>query len=188
MRCRHFTIRLTAQHAQDDEARLNEFLQSTQVQSIQTSASAPGCWSILVFYDDETSQAPRPGQQIAASPSLVTPPSLTTTPPALAAPPADEPHADEPPLTPEQQRIYDQLREWRSQRAAAEGKPAYVIAHNAVLMHIARHHMTIRAAEDLAAIKHFGQARAARYGPELLHLLYALTAPADAPLFEDDAA
>lgn len=170
MRCRHFTIRLTAQHAQDDEARLNEFLETIKVQSIQTSASAPGFWSVLIFYDEAMRQTAGSDRQ-------------RDTPPALAAQPADEP-----PLTPEQQRIYDQLREWRSQRAAAEGKPPYVIAHNAVLLHIARHHMSIRAAEDLIAIKHFGQARAARYGPELIHLLCVLTTPADAPLFEEDAA
>ncbi|NTU82470.1 MAG: HrdC [Chloroflexales bacterium] len=169
MLCRHFTIRLTPQHAQDDEARLNEFLQTIQVQSVQTCASAPGCWSVLIFYEDATQAAAHSGQQSAVAPALSPPP------------------ADEPPLTPEQQRVYDQLREWRSQRAAAEGKPAYVIAHNAVLIHIVRHHMSIRAAEDLAGIKHFGPGRAARYGPELLHLLDALTTPADAPLFEDVA-
>ena len=92
---------------------------------------------------------------------------------------------EEPTLTPEQQRIYDRLREWRGERAAAEGKPAYVIAHNAVLMHIARHHMTIHTAEELASIKHFGPARTTRYGPALLHLLTLLTTSTEAPLFED---
>ncbi|HMQ31589.1 MAG TPA: HRDC domain-containing protein [Chloroflexaceae bacterium] len=158
MRCRHFTVRLTPQHAQQDEARLNEFLERVRVHTVQTAAGAPGCWSVLVFYE---------GPEAPAAEA-----------PAVAA--------EAPPLTPEEQRVYERLREWRSRRAAAEGKPAYVIAHNAVLMQIARGHMTIRAADDLLAIGQFGPARAARYGPEILALLAGLAD--EAPLFEEGAA
>ncbi|MEI6181438.1 MAG: HRDC domain-containing protein [Chloroflexales bacterium] len=167
MRCRHFTLRLTTPYTQADEARLNEFLEGVHVHSVQTTASTPDAWSVLVFYDESALRASQPTHRLVAAP------------PAQATPP------DEPSLTPEQQHVYEQLRAWRSERAAADGKPAYVIAHNAVLMHIARHHMSIHAAEDLAGIKNFGPARAARYGPELLQFLAHLTTEAEPPLFAD---
>lgn len=166
MRCRHFTLRLTAQHAQEDEARLNEFLKTVQIHTVQTATVTPGCWSVLVFYV---------GPQPAAAPA---PASLA---PTMAV---DQPTPVE--LTPEEQRIYEQLREWRSQRATSEGKPPYVIANNAVLKQIARGHMSIKAVDDLLAISQFGPARAARYGPDLLQLLYLLAHGDEAPLFSDE--
>jgi superfamily II DNA helicase RecQ len=177
MRCRHFTLRLTAQHAQDDETRINDFMQSVQIHSVQTAAGTPGHWSVLIFYDEATiangsidvaSQGQPRAQQTQAS--------TAAAPIALA---------EDDGLTPEQLHIYERLREWRSQRAATEGKPAYVIAHNAVLKEIARRHMDISAADDLLAISQFGPARAARYGPGIIDLLAALTAEAT-PLLDGE--
>lgn len=167
MRCRHFTIRLSPQGAAEDEARLNQFLDCVRVQNVQTAPGAPGGWSILVFYDEPAEEREREQPRAGRS--------------AAETAPRDE----EPALTPEQRRIYDLLREWRSQRAAADGKPPYVIAHNAVLMQIARQHMTIRAADDLLSISQLGPARAARYGPDILAILAATAARDEAPLFED---
>ncbi len=172
MRCRHFTLRLTAQHAKEDEARLNEFLQSVQVHTVQTTVGAPGHWSILVFYEEPARQGAR---RVRGGGDR----------PGGERPGGDRP-GGEAGLTPEQLHVYERLREWRSRRAATEGKPAYVIAHNAVLMHIARHHMSIRAAEDLLGIGQFGEARAARYGPDILQLLAAQGARDETPLFDDE--
>lgn len=169
MRCRHFTLRLTAQHAHEDEAKLNDFLRTVAVQSVQTSTGAPGCWSVLVFYEGAD---PQPQQGSAA--------------PTTAPKPEPLPDGGAPALTPDEQRIYERLREWRSQRASAEGKPPYVIANNAVLMHIARHHMSIKVADDLLAISKLGPARTARYGPDILQLLAGLATPDEAPLFDDE--
>lgn len=168
MRCRHFTLRLTAQYAQEDESKLNEFLRTVQVQSVQTSTATPGCWSILVFYEEPAQALTKDRTKGTATPAIAVPSPEVAT------------------LTAEQQRIYDRLREWRSERARAEGKPAYVIATNAVLMQIAREYMSINVAEDLAGISQFGPARAARYGPELLQLLYQISAQDETPLFEEE--
>lgn len=167
MRCRHFTLRLAAQHAQEDETRLNDFLQTVTVQSVQTAAAGGHC-SVLVFYEDPGAEGQRRGTSGAA------------------AAPREQAQAVAPELTADEQRVYERLREWRSQRASAEGKPPYVIANNAVLMQIARQHMSIGVAEDLLAISQFGPARTARYGPDILQLLAALGDPAEAPLFDDE--
>lgn len=63
MQCRHFTIRPGPEHAREDEARLNTFLSSVHVHSVQVSvptAQSAG-WSVLVFYEARDAQARRPG-------------------------------------------------------------------------------------------------------------------------------
>lgn len=152
--------------AHEDETRLNEFLQSVRVHTIQTTAGAPGCWSVLVFYEEPQSAVRGvKGGKVAQAP-------------ADAAP-------EEADLTPAEQRVYDRLRVWRSERAAAEGKPPYIIAHNTALRFIARHHMSLQVADDLASIRQFGPARAARYGPELIGLLRQPAVEDEAELFQE---
>lgn len=171
MQCRHFTIRLNPQHLIEDEERLNTFLQQVQVHSIQTSliASKGERWSVLVFFEEmPTGARARPSERDE------TPPATERT-----SIPLD--------LTAEERRIYERLRAWRSERAKAEGVPPYVIAHNAALIQIARHHMSLAASEDLAPIKQFGAQKAARYGADILQLLQVPPEVGE-PLFDDDYA
>jgi hypothetical protein len=70
MQCRHFTIRPAAEHAREDEARLNAFLSSVHVQSVQVSVTTAGSagWSVLVFYEARGVRFRCPG--LDAAPSL----------------------------------------------------------------------------------------------------------------------
>lgn len=170
MQCRHFTIRLSPQHLIEDEERLNTFLQQVRVHSVQTSLVAPKGerWSVLVFFEK--------GPAAAAPPTS----GRDETPPATERAVAAD-------LSPDERRIYERLREWRGERAKAEGVPPYVVAHNAALVQIARHHMSLAAAEDLAPIARFGAQKAARYGADILQLLQ--TAPeGEGQLVDDDYA
>lgn len=179
MQCRHFTIRLSPEHLIDDEERLNTFLRQVQVQSVQSSLVAPKGerWSVLVFFEQ--------------APVVVTPARARDETHAAPArgrtdgPSTDEPAAPE--LSADEQRIYERLREWRLERARTEGVPPYVIAHNAALLQIARNHLAVAAAEDLAPIKQFGAQRAARYGSDIVQVLRTTQEAAEA-LFEDDFA
>jgi len=167
MQCRHFTIRLSPQHLIEDEERLNTFLRQVQVHSVQTSLVAPKGerWSVLVFFEERA--------------------AAVITAERREEPPAVE-GSDAPELTAEEQRVYERLRAWRGERAKAEGVPPYVIAHNAALRYIARHHMSLAAAEDLAPIKQFGAQKAERYGADILQLLRLHQSDAEDALFEDD--
>jgi ATP-dependent DNA helicase RecQ len=168
MQCRHFTIRLSPQHLLEDEERLNTFLRQVRVHSVQTSLAAPKGerWSVLVFFEEHVT--------------------------ALAAERREEPPvaeaSDGPELGAEEQRVYEQLRAWRAERAKAEGVPPYVVAHNAALRYIARHHMSLAAAEELAPIKQFGAQKAARYGADILQLLRLHQSADEGALFDDDYA
>ena len=70
-------------------------------------------------------------------------------------------HADEP--------LMADLRAWRSARARADGVPAYVVAHDALLAAIVEQRPGSPAA--LRRVKGMGPARLDRYGEEILAIL-----------------
>jgi DNA helicase-2/ATP-dependent DNA helicase PcrA len=65
--------------------------------------------------------------------------------------------------------IVDALRAWRRDRAAADGVPAFLVAHDRTLADLARRRPQDRSA--LRACHGIGPARMTRYGDELLALL-----------------
>ncbi len=65
--------------------------------------------------------------------------------------------------------LYQALREWRWQKAKAEGVPPYVIAHDAQLAAIAD--APPSTPEELTQIKGFGPRKTERYGEEILALV-----------------
>ncbi|HEX5949733.1 MAG TPA: ATP-dependent DNA helicase UvrD2, partial [Actinomycetota bacterium] len=72
---------------------------------------------------------------------------------------------------PERGPLFDRLREWRRDRAQADGVPAYVVFHDATLAAIAEERPTSRAA--LAAISGVGPAKLERYADEVLGVVAA---------------
>jgi DNA helicase II / ATP-dependent DNA helicase PcrA len=76
------------------------------------------------------------------------------------------------------------LREWRVERAKADGVPAYVVFHDSTLAEIAR--QAPRSLEELASIAGVGPAKLDRYGAEVLATLVAVSAnPAARPFSAD---
>jgi ATP-dependent DNA helicase RecQ len=74
-------------------------------------------------------------------------------------------------LGPGETALLARLQEWRRERAAQDAVPAYVVAHNAVLVEIARHRPATL--PDLAEIKGYGPAKVDKYGQEILEVLHA---------------
>ena len=65
--------------------------------------------------------------------------------------------------------LYEALRGWRAEQARTQGVPAYVILHDKTLHELARH---LPATDDeLLDVPGIGQAKAARYGADLLVLI-----------------
>ena len=69
-------------------------------------------------------------------------------------------------LTPQQEAMYLQLKQWRSKKAQEEGIPVYVISHNSVMKRMVILPVTCTA--DLLTIKGFGEKRTLKYGEEIL--------------------
>ncbi|MEO1064612.1 MAG: UvrD-helicase domain-containing protein [Actinomycetota bacterium] len=69
--------------------------------------------------------------------------------------------------------VFEALRAWRSERARADGVPAYVVLSNADLEDIARRRPTTL--DELADCRGIGPTRLERYGDDLLAVLDELT-------------
>lgn len=70
------------------------------------------------------------------------------------------------PLTAEERRVFDRLREWRRQMAARESAPVYLICSDKTLEHLVISRP--RTLEDLSGIFGLGEAKISRYGTEML--------------------
>jgi ATP-dependent DNA helicase RecQ len=90
---------------------------------------------------------------------------LTATAPAATGPsPATRAAAGGGPL-------FDSLRQWRRQRAAADGVPAYVVFHDATLAQIAERKP--RTLADLRSVSGVGPSKLERYGKDVLEVVAA---------------
>jgi DNA helicase-2/ATP-dependent DNA helicase PcrA len=98
---------------------------------------------------------------LRAAPALVTSKSAPTSG-----------SADGPPLTPEQEAVFERLRTWRTDKAKAAGKPAYTVFADATLRDLARRMPTDES--GLRRVHGVGPAKLDAYGDELLKLLAEL--------------
>lgn len=157
MKCRTMNIRLAQPFAAIDEEAVNGFLGSVRIRRLVASlcGADEASWSVLVFYE-ETDSAPE-----------ATPPETEASSEAEAIAPAVE--DDSPAMLPDDLRLVDDLKSWRSARAASEGLPPYCVAQNRSLDEIAR--TRPRSSEALAQIKGLGPARIEKYGPDILSLV-----------------
>jgi ATP-dependent DNA helicase RecQ len=74
-------------------------------------------------------------------------------------------------LPPAAAALFEQLRGWRAAAAREQGVPAYVIFHDATLRQIAAGAPATLA--ELAAVNGVGEAKLAKYGPQILDLVAA---------------
>jgi DNA helicase-2/ATP-dependent DNA helicase PcrA len=65
--------------------------------------------------------------------------------------------------------LFDALRAWRRERAAADGVPAYVVAHDTVLAEIAE--LRPHTLPALRRVRGMGPTKLERYGPEILAIV-----------------
>ncbi|HEY2038114.1 MAG TPA: RecQ family ATP-dependent DNA helicase [Edaphobacter sp.] len=89
------------------------------------------------------------------------------------------------PLTPAQQALEKQLREWRKAEAAKTGKPAFIVFGDAVLKSIAQAQPTTLA--ELQQISGIGPDKADRYGAAVVGLCRGVSSSSEinSPLLEE---
>jgi ATP-dependent DNA helicase RecQ len=76
--------------------------------------------------------------------------------------------------------LFEQLRGWRGAAAREQGVPAYVIFHDATLRQIAAEAPATLA--ELATVNGVGEAKLAKYGPQILDLVAAARTQGTRPL------
>ena len=147
MKIKTFHIRLSKEYINSDEAKFNDFLKDREV--INTFAELVktekiNFWSILIAYDEEITDD-KSGK-------------IT--------------YSKETELSEEEQKIIDGLKQWRTDTAAKENVPQFVIAHDRELITIVK--QKIENINDLKNIKGFGEKKIAKYGNDIIALLNSL--------------
>jgi superfamily II DNA helicase RecQ len=176
MKAKIFKIHLADETRDFEELKVNKFLESVFVRQSFASVVNDEYWSILVFYE-ETAAAFQSETAVAAPPPIhqiqTLPPEIPISPktPPVKSAEAESPVSEPLVLTPAQENKFNALKQWRNERAAADGLPPYMIAPNDALMSIAA--AEINAPEDLLAVKGFGEKRAQKYGEEILRVLHS---------------
>lgn len=162
MKFKVFNIRLTDGFREQDEATLNQFLETVVVKRVFASVVHAGVslWSVLLYYDE-------------ANDSHVE---------AIAEGVEEEAGEQDLTLSPAEEHTYNRLKHWRNERAMQEGLAPYMIAHNAWLKAMVK--LPAQTLDDLRQIKGFGEKRVRKYGDEILHILNGEPL-ADKPLYLD---
>jgi superfamily II DNA helicase RecQ len=107
MNIKVFNIRLSKEHCQEDQNRMNQFLDSVDIKLTSTNfvtTTTVDFWSAVVFYEPKKESKPM---------------------------------VDDRELTVEEKRIYSALKKWRSDKAQQLILPHYMICHNSELISIA---------------------------------------------------
>lgn len=147
MKVKHFRVRVSGEHLQNDQDAINQFLTEVTVEKTATNfiTGMIDYWSVLVFYSPKTEKTKE---------------SNETEKVAVL-------NYEE--LTQEEKNTLNSLKHWRSETSSKLGLPQYMICHNSELMTIAK--MRPDSIEDLKKIKGFGQHKINRYGNDILSLL-----------------
>lgn len=145
MQVKHFYIRLEDPYLADDQELLNNFIQDKKVKKTTTQfleIADKKCWSILVFYEAQ-------GEKSLSSTSKLS-------------------HILEE-LNEEEFKIYETLRQWRSNKAQEQKVELYMICTNSELITIAK--AKPRNQEELMQIKGFGPKKSQSYGEDIFAVL-----------------
>ncbi|MBN8565507.1 MAG: HRDC domain-containing protein [Flavobacteriales bacterium] len=147
MKVKHFRVRVSGEHLQNDQDVINQFLTEVTVEKTATNfiTGMIDYWSVLVFYSPKTEKTKE---------------SNETEKVAVL-------NYEE--LTQEEKNTLNSLKHWRSETSSKLGLPQYMICHNSELMTIAK--MRPDSIDDLKKIKGFGQHKINRYGNDILSLL-----------------
>lgn len=148
MKIKVFHIRLVKQYLQQDQDNMNTFIKKVKVKktSAELVTAKINYWSILVFYDELQDE-------------------LTNKPTEKFYYPADAT------LTPEEQRIYASLKQWRNDKANQFGLPAYMICSNTELLTVAK--VRPQTTKELMSIKGFADLKTSKYGDDIIGILDA---------------
>ncbi|MGL2962761.1 HRDC domain-containing protein [Flavobacterium sp. RSB2_4_14] len=146
MNIKVFNIRLSKEHCQNDQQKMNDFLDSVEVKLTSTNFVTTGTldyWSAFVFFK------PKNEEKIKTENKL-----------------------QEDDLLPDELKIYRALRHWRNDLAERLSWSAFRICHNTHLIAIAK--AKPQTIKDLENVSSFGKVRTEKYGDDILAVLNAI--------------
>jgi superfamily II DNA helicase RecQ len=149
MNIKHFRVRVSGEHLQNDQNAINQFLNEVVVKKTATNfiAGMIDYWSVLVFFEPKISESKE-----AKEDEKVTVSSFEE-------------------LSSAERNTLNSLKNWRSEKSNKLGLPQYMICHNSELMTIAK--VKPESVDELKKIKGFGEQKISRYGTDIISLLRA---------------
>ena len=146
MNIKVFNIRLAKEFCQEDQDKMNAFLDRVEVQLTSANFVTTGSkdyWSVVVFHS----------QKISGKSKLESKPT-------------------EEALSQEQSKVFNALRLWRNDLAQKLDWSSFRICHNSHLIAVAKSNPQTLA--ELEQVSGFGKNRTERYGEDILAVLNAL--------------
>lgn len=146
MKVKVLKVRLDDKHIIADQKVLDHFLQENNVLKFESAfvKDEEGYWSVILYYDEVKM-------------------SVNEAKSAKFAVGNDEE------LNPDEIKILDSLKEWRTGKAKDQNLPVYFIATNKELLSIAKYKPAKK--EELREIKGFGKHKIENYGEEIIEIL-----------------
>ena len=139
-------IRLSDKFIEHDQTVLDRFLRDNNVIKFESAfvKDEEGYWSVILYYEEQKMSV-----------------NDTKTPKYSAENDED--------LNPDEIKILDSLKLWRTEKARDQNLPVYFIATNKELLSIAKYKPIKK--EELRDIKGFGKHKIENYGEEIIEIL-----------------
>lgn len=162
MNIKHFRVRVSGEHLQNDQNAINQFLNEVVVKKTATNfiAGMIDYWSVLVFYELKIQQPKESKME-----EVVTQKENKSIEEEKVTVSSFEE------LNSEERNTLNSLKNWRSEKSNKLGLPQYMICHNSELMTIAK--VKPESVDELKKIKGFGEQKISRYGTDIISLLRA---------------
>lgn len=145
MKTKIFKIRLSDEFIHVDQKNLDQFLAENNILKYETAfvKDEENYWSVILYYEELKMQ-------------------LNEAKPEKYS-------AEQEQLSPDEIKIFDCLRHWRTEKAKEKSLPVYLIATNKELFSIAKYKPIKK--EELLDIKGFGKFKIENYGEEIIEIL-----------------
>ena len=146
MKVKVLKIRLSDKFIEHDQTVLDRFLRDNNVIKFESAfvKDEEGYWSVILYYEEQKMSV-----------------NDTKTPKYSAENDED--------LNPDEIKILDSLKLWRTEKAKDQNLPVYFIATNKELLSIAKDKPIKK--EELRDIKGFGKHKIENYGEEIIEIL-----------------
>ena len=146
MKVKVLKIRLSDKFIEQDQTVLDRFLRDNNVIKFESAfvKDEENYWSVILYYEEQKMSV-----------------NDTKTPKYSAENDED--------LNPDEIKILDSLKLWRTEKAKDQNLPVYFIATNKELLSIAKYKPIKK--EELRDIKGFGKHKIENYGEEIIEIL-----------------